>query len=245
MPLVKNDEHSSAVLPAASRRRHVVFPSAVSKVPLSLNLHFLVCRVPMSIRRTEIETVFPALHADNLLKSLPLFVVLTFQPTATVDMSQFTEEAQTFKDFAMSEFFVFFDEFKRQLLGAHASSREAVGGSGGDASASASAWPVMDADFGKKERLADDLWINASDPPTGLPYLTEFGERGSTAYDEVSGMEEFAAVGKVLINTQWGPCHMACHPTFGVNMYPATFFVAGSQEVVLATAARLAAAVES
>ena len=75
------------------------------------------------------------------------------------------------------------------------------------------------------------VWINAGDPPTGVPM---YGAVGSTSYDEVNGLEALAGIGKEAIPTQWGPCHMASHPRFGVHMYPATVLLAAREDIALA-----------
>eukprot|EP00331_Platyophrya_macrostoma_P005889 CAMPEP_0176424538 /NCGR_PEP_ID=MMETSP0127-20121128/10889_1 /TAXON_ID=938130 /ORGANISM="Platyophrya macrostoma, Strain WH" /LENGTH=223 /DNA_ID=CAMNT_0017805599 /DNA_START=29 /DNA_END=700 /DNA_ORIENTATION=+ len=199
-----NTPSPKAAVKAHSARLTVVPERQCNAQP---QVYFSVIRVPKSFRSVEVETVFSALRQD-WAKPLELFAILTIQPVdvwgaTCVDCTQSTDEASAFKDTSGESFLAFVDVFKRSLC-PHLSEDDMVG----------------------VERLASDIWLNASDPATGLPLLTEFGERSFTTYDEGSGMEMLAAFGKSLINTPLGPCHVCTHPRFGTNFYPATLFVA-------------------
>jgi hypothetical protein len=250
-PSASTDRHST-VRPAA---RSIVAPLRLSRVP---NVHFHVARVRNSFRSTDLETVFPALQSQAWTKGVPLFAIPTFQPAPKgVDMSQYSDEAQQFKDLCLQRFYDLVGLFKLELFycmyaAAHFAEKKDTGEVEEEEVVSLSSCDIdhtraaaaVPADFEKLEQISDSsgrrAWVNAGDPPTGLPYLTQFGERGSTGYDEVGGLEHFGCAGKMLVNTPYGACYLACHPEFGSNMYPATLFIGAEEEIMLCAAGRIA-----
>lgn len=213
--------------PRVVSSRLTIFPETRSR--LHPQVYFSVMRVPKSFRTVEVETVFSALRQD-WARMLDLFAVLTVQPTGDmwgcVDCTQTSSEASAFKDDSSEHFLRFVRSFQRVLMT----------GTNSNNSAADEQSVVIPPNV---ERLTTSLWLNGSDPATGLPLFTEFGERSFTTYDEGSGMEVLAAYGKTLINTPLGPCHVCSHPSFGSNFYPATFFVACHDAAELLRAASL------
>jgi hypothetical protein len=204
-----------------------------------------------TFRKTELEPVFPGLRAAEVqpwISESSVFAVATFQPARKgIDMSQLSEEAQAFKDEALEKFYYFLGLLRKTLYQCVNSGSETAGGDQGiedsatviACNSHCQAGPGHDgggdeldveAIAGLNNRRA---WINAGDPATGLPCFTQFGERGATGYDEVGGLEAIGCTGKMLVATPYGPCFLASHPVFGVNMYPATIFVAGEATVLM------------
>lgn len=172
----------------------------------------MVTRVGAATRRVVLCTVFPVLQHQCVM-GLPLYAVVTMQPTK-LDLSQFTDDAQRFQDGALARFVQFFRLFKQRVA--------------------AECRCVDEEDREVLRSVEEDelVWVNASDPPTGQPLIAEFGS-GPALYNEADGLVSFAAMSKVAVDTQWGPCPMADHSAFGVDMYPATFFVGCRNERAL------------
>lgn len=214
------------------------------------NLYFSVVRVSQLTRAVDIETVFPFLKTEY--KNQPLFAVVTVQPT-TVDMSQFTDEAQLFKDQALKVFLNFLSCLRKKLITIAAKSQQTKDIPFDDVATTvpnspdrvgpamtkkttdgdegpATVEPLAPCEPSPDECLGDGFWLNAGDPVSGWPL---FGCSGSTLYDEVGGLETFAPVSKVPIATPWGVCHLAKHRVFGLNMYPATLFVVCTDQEIL------------
>lgn len=238
----RESEPSNAALPTPRRRNRFADSQCVSVVP---NLYFHVVPVSAVFRKTELEPVFPALRAAQVqpwISRLSLFAVATFQPAPKgIDMSQLSDEAQAFKDEGLTRFYRFLGMLKQALwqcvnsnrcedLASMARNAHRVGPEVGqdhdNSLVDESAEAIDSVDGGQ-------AWINAGDPASGLPYFTQFGERGATGYDEVGGLEAIGCTGKILVATPYGPCYLASHPVFGANMYPATLFVAGETSIVL------------
>jgi hypothetical protein len=225
-------------LVAVSQRRQpakkcaIVTPTGGAPFEVEFSVH----EPPKSFRKTDIEPAFPDAVA---FRHQPLFCVVTFQLASYIcdignetNENDISEECETsdagsalntfsmistddrtmgYKDVARERYFYFMTKIKEACEAAmHELNVGAASAAGGGDLLHGETAP------------SPSLWVDWTDPATGLPIL---GHSGPSTYCESDALEQLMVCEIVVVAGNGGACRMIQHERWGVDVYPATGFV--------------------
>lgn len=146
-------------------------------------------------------------------------MITTFQPfefetTSTESLIASTESTKEFKDLSREKFFSFMEQVQAAV-----ECIRICDGSSADAG-----------DEAAVSNRTNCTWVDWTDPATGLPVL---GTVGPATYCECDALEQLCSVDVEVVAGAGGACRMVQHPKWGVNVYPASGFVAVPSQAFL------------
>lgn len=201
-------------------------------------VEFSVHQPSKSFRKTDIEPAFPDAIS---FRHQPLFCVVTFQLANYIfgidndaniskdadgtssDIQETSNSINTFsmissddrtigyKDVARDRYFY----FMKRLKGACEIAMQEI--------CTGSVVNPLDEELERDSTAQPpSLWVDWTDPATGLPIL---GQCGPTTYCESDALEQLMVCDIVVVAGNGGACRMIQHERWGVDVYPATGFV--------------------